>query len=122
MPFIFFQKNEMDVLIDEYEKNGYVIIDACFKQSLNIYDVFSEIKKSIPLDPPLYSRCNFDALSDSIYGGLGLLESNKLCVFLVDIKKALVNDNQSYNVILDIIYDNLSLFESEGKSIVFFIS
>ncbi|MCV9878106.1 barstar family protein [Brenneria izbisi] len=122
MSLNFFQTNELDALVDEYEGNGYVIINAYFSQAKNIYDVFDEIKKSLPLDPPLYSRCNFDAFSDSIFGGLDLLESDKACVFLVDLNKALRNDSKSYHILLDVLSDNFSYFESEGKSVVFFIS
>ncbi|MEQ9880228.1 barstar family protein [Pectobacterium aroidearum] len=122
MSLNFFQTNELDTLVNEYEGNGYVIINAYFSQAKNIYDVFDEIKKSLPLDPPLYSRCNFDAFSDSIFGGLDSLENDKVCVFLVDIKKALRDDSKSYNILLDIFSDNLSYLENEGKEVVLFIS
>ncbi|TKY81329.1 barstar family protein [Pectobacterium polonicum] len=122
MSLNFFQTNELDTLSHEYAENGYVIINSCFSQVKNIYDVFDEIKISLPLDPPLHSRCNFDAFSDSMFGGLDSLENDKVCVFLVDIKKALRNDSKNYHILLDIFSDNLSYLESEGKKIVFFIS
>ncbi|MBW5892051.1 barstar family protein [Pectobacterium polaris] len=122
MSLNFFQTNELDKLSNEYLGNGYLIINSCFSQARNIYDVFDEIKKSLPLDPPLYSGCNFDAFSDSMFSGLDLLENSKVCVFLVDIKKALRNDSKNYHILLDIFSDNLSYLESEGKQVVFFIS
>ncbi|MEI7410016.1 barstar family protein [Pectobacterium aroidearum] len=122
MSFNFFQANELDALSSEYEKKGYVIMKSCFSQAKDIYDVFDEIKISLPLDPPLYSRCNFDAFSDSMFSGLDSLENDKVCVFLVDIKKALRDDSKNYNILLDIFSDNLSYLEAEGKEVVLFIS
>ncbi|MDX6917652.1 barstar family protein [Pectobacterium carotovorum] len=122
MSLNFIQMSEVRVLINRYEENGCVIINVNFNWARNVYDVFDGIKRTLPLDPPLYSKCNFDALSDSIFGGLDSLGESEICVFLVGVKDALKNDRGSYDTLLDIFSDNESEFENEGKKILFFIS
>ncbi|MCG8708583.1 hypothetical protein JHU04_001796 [Brenneria sp. 4F2] len=122
MSLIFFKSKELNNLVDEYEKKGHTVIISRFERAVNIYDVFDEIKKSLPLDPPLYSKCHFDAFSDSIYGGLDLLEKNNMCVFLVGMTQALKDDVKGYHLILDILVDNIDYFKYEEKKVDFLIS
>ncbi|MBN3194665.1 barstar family protein [Pectobacterium versatile] len=122
MSLNFIQMSEVGTLISKYKENGCAIINVNFSQGGNIYDVFDEIKRTLPLEPPLYSKCNFDALSDSIFGGLDSLGESEICVFLVGVNDALKNDRGNYDTLLDILSDNESEFESEGKNILFFIS
>ncbi|ACX86914.1 barstar family protein [Pectobacterium parmentieri] len=122
MSLHFFQADGFTGLVNRYKSHGYVTISAYFNQAKNIYDVFDEIKASLPLDPPLYSLCNFDAFSDSLFGGLDSLGEHKICVFLVDLKNALKNDDENYSVILDILSDNVSYLKTEGRQVFFFIS
>ncbi|AOR64138.1 barstar family protein [Pectobacterium wasabiae] len=122
MSLHFFQTDRFTGLVNRYKNHGYVTISANFNQAKSIYDVFDEIKASLPLDPPLYSLCNFDAFSDSLFGGLDSLGEHKICVFLVDLKSALKNDDVNYSLILEVLSDNVSYLKTEGVQVFFFIS
>ena len=41
---------------------------------------FTVVRRIVPLDPPVYRNCVWDALSDSLFGGIDLIEADKVAI------------------------------------------
>ena len=122
MAMIFLDENTVGKLIGEYKKNGYAIYLVDLKKSTKTSDMFLAIKSSVPLDPPLVKDGNFDALSDSLFGGVSIDESVNICLIFKQLSLFKKISKGTYDVMIEILNDNLSYLRGEGKNVVVLVS
>ncbi|TQI80079.1 barstar (barnase inhibitor) [Serratia fonticola] len=122
MAIILFNKNSVGKIITEYKKNGYLTYLVDLENSSKTSDLFLAIKSSLPLDPPLVKDGNFDALSDSLFGGLSIDESINICLIFNNLSLYKESNKRTYDIMMEILNDNLSYLKDEGKNVAILIS
>lgn len=77
---------------------------------------FAQAKKVFPLDPPISGRVHWDALSDSLWGGLDACNAPKIALVIRDMTEFRDSNRQEYEVALSCLIDAASEVEAEKKS------
>lgn len=62
---------------DLHQKN-YCLFELNGEEIQNAESLFQQIAGSFPQDPPLSGNCNWDALADSLFGGLDQLGETRV--------------------------------------------
>lgn len=62
--------SEINLILHKLQKEGWVVYEMDGKCIQNKFDFFSQVRKLLPLDPPLSGNEKWDALEDSLWGGL----------------------------------------------------
>jgi hypothetical protein len=75
---------------------------------------FDAVRAALPLDPPLHSSRSWDALSDSLWEGIRLLESDKVVIIWPDASAFRDTNQREYEIALSILSD---IAESIGDSV-----
>lgn len=105
--------NDAVALKSELEKNDWAVyilegIGIVSKDSF-----FNKVKITLPLDPSLGDYNVWDALQDSLFGGIDLLESKKICI-IWDNSHIMQNaDAKDYKMILEIFEDVTGLLKDD---------
>ena len=71
---------DADAILREARQDGtpaYVLPSAGL---VNRDSFFEAVRRSLPLDPPLVGTRSWDALSDSLWGGLDALNNNRIVI------------------------------------------
>lgn len=122
MTVIFFDEDAVGKIIEEYKENGYTVYLVDLKRSTEISDLFLAIKSIVPLDPPLVKNGNFDALSDSLFGGVSTEENLNICLVFEQLSLFKKINKFTYDIMMEILNDNLSYLRDEGKNAVVLVS
>ena len=62
---------------------------------------FDGVRTALPLDPPVQSDWNLDALEDSLWVGLGSSEVDRLAIVWPDVAEMVLQDEREFNMLLD---------------------
>jgi hypothetical protein len=57
-------------LVQSLRQEAFKVLELDGETITDAQSLFAEINRKLPLDPPLSGRVNWDALSDSLWGGL----------------------------------------------------
>lgn len=66
----FVSQESLEILITSLKKKGYHILKMDGENVKDAKSFFKEIVNVFPQDPPLSGQCNWDAFTDSLWGGL----------------------------------------------------
>lgn len=102
------------------------IISECKSSDWRIFYIYgvsgtkdefcSAVAENLPLDPPYNAVCghNWDALDDSLWGGLDSLSEDKILIIWNSAGKMQNNDAQSFEIVCDI-FSNLTVSLPDEK-------
>ncbi len=92
---------DVDVITDYVKDMGYHIysIDGC--KFTTMEDIFIWIKNELPQDPPLSGKVNFDALTDSLWGGFDELGEEKVVILWSNPNETMNKDKARYDILID---------------------
>lgn len=73
----FINIESIEILRTSLKKNGFRIFQLDGEDIVDAESFFKKIVRVVPQDPPLSGKCNWDAFTDSLWGGLDeLAEEN----------------------------------------------
>ena len=85
----FVEDSYLNELKEELRQNEYYIYELNGKDITDARSLFAEIKKTLPQDPPLSGKVNWDAFLDSIWGGLDELGKEKVAIVWTNVENML---------------------------------
>jgi Barstar (barnase inhibitor) len=71
---------EADAAKDEAIRTGASVFVISTAGAANRADVFDRVRASLPLDPPLVGSKSWDALADSLWGGVDSLDASVVVI------------------------------------------
>jgi len=71
---------ESDLIVSKADAEGARLLILTTVGTGNRAAFFDAVRRDLPLDPPLLGSESWDALSDSVWGGLDLLESSVIVI------------------------------------------
>lgn len=105
--------NDTLSLKEEFEKNSWLVYIFEGTGIVSKESFFNKIKNTLPLDPPLGDYNVWDALQDSLFGGIDLLESKKICI-IWDNHQIMENAAaKDYKIILEIFEEVAGLLKDD---------
>lgn len=104
---LFYSTNEeAKELLTQAKNEGFAVF--LIRNSKSKQEFIANARKAFPLDPPLESNDNWDALSDSLWGGLDGCGAGKIFILWSDSNSLYLGCQKSYSAIKDI-FDNIIL-------------
>ncbi|WKU02996.1 barstar family protein [Micromonospora sp. HUAS LYJ1] len=70
---------------------------------------FDAVRTTLPLDPPLIGKCSWDALSDSLFGGLYALGAKRVLLIWMDAPEMAAVDQSGINIALEVLADVVAM-------------
>lgn len=97
----FVHRDELESVIDYCNNKKYRIFFIDGTQVITLADFFYWIKTTMPQDPPLSGRINFDALVDSLWGGLESSGESKIAVIWIDVNKFMDCEDNRFDLLCE---------------------
>jgi len=99
---------DLNTLMKEAERDRWQIIEINLFGVGNKKELITKISTSINLDPPLISANNWDAFSDSLWGGIDVLSENRTMLILKDCSSFKRQCPDDWDTLLEILTDSVS--------------
>jgi hypothetical protein len=78
---------------------------------------FAAIRVRLPLDPPLHSDRNWDAVADSLSGGLHLLPENKVAIIWPNPGELRSNDSDAFDLATAVLADTAQVLANSDATL-----
>jgi hypothetical protein len=97
--------SDIDSIYNSAKFSGWKVFEIDGNIVHDKYSFFVNIRTVLPLDPPLISNNNWDALSDSLWGGIDALDDYKIVIIWKDAHQMAVVSGSDYNTAIEILAD-----------------
>ncbi|MCC6699390.1 MAG: barstar family protein [Candidatus Hydrogenedentes bacterium] len=106
------EATDLDEVYRSAKRGGWVLFKLDGKRVADKAAFFDCVRSCLPMDPPLEGNSSWDALSDSLWGGLDALEVRKILIVWTDARIMMTKSRSEYGIAEDILKD---LPESLGR-------
>lgn len=96
---------DLKKIIEALLSNGWIIFFLRGKIIFDRNSFFNAIKATLPLDPPIVGSHSWDALSDSIWGGIDSIVENKIVIIWENTEVMQIHANEDYNIAIELLDD-----------------
>ena len=94
----------LETLVAEAKTAGFKVL--LLKQGISTREaLFDAVRQSLPLDPPIVSSRSWDALSDSLWGGLASLDQDRILILWPSSTTMATSSPRDYETAVEVLKD-----------------
>ena len=93
----------MMTALETLAAQGWTVFELPGTEISDHSSFFDAVRRSLPLSPPLLGDASWDALSDSIWGGLDELEADRIAIVWRETRQLMEGDRSAYEVAVEVL-------------------